>query len=67
MLSTAEAMTGLSLPEDLQTLLGDGLSVAVDGSIDLDPPSAWAAATPASRPVPASWVTPTRSSRCSGS
>jgi Protein of unknown function (DUF3352) len=35
-ISTAEAMTGLSLPEDLQTLLGDGLSVAVDGSIDLE-------------------------------
>jgi hypothetical protein len=36
MIATAEAMTGLSLPEDLQTLLGDGLSVAVDGSIDLN-------------------------------
>jgi hypothetical protein len=35
-IATAEAMTGLSLPEDLQTLLGDGLSVAVDGSIDLE-------------------------------
>ena len=35
-ITAAEAMTGLSLPEDLQTLLGDGLSVAVDGSIDLE-------------------------------
>jgi hypothetical protein len=35
-ITTAESMTGLSLPEDLQTLLGDGMSVAVDGSIDLE-------------------------------
>jgi hypothetical protein len=35
-LAMAEQQTGLSLPEDLQTLLGDGLSVAVDGSIDLE-------------------------------
>jgi hypothetical protein len=36
MIAVAEQQTGLSLPEDLQTLLGDGLSVAVDGSIDLE-------------------------------
>lgn len=36
MIRAAEQQTGLSLPEDLQTLMGDGLSVAVDGSIDLD-------------------------------
>ena len=35
MLAEAEAETGLTLPEDLQTLLGDGLSVAVDSSVDL--------------------------------
>ena len=35
MLAEAEAETGLTLPEDLQTLLGDGLSVAVDSSADL--------------------------------
>ena len=31
----AEARTGLSLPEDLQTLLGDGVAVALDSSVDL--------------------------------
>jgi hypothetical protein len=36
LIAVAERRTGLSLPEDLQTLLGDGLSVAVDGSIDLE-------------------------------
>ena len=30
-----EAQSGLSFPDDLQTLLGDGVSVAVDSSIDL--------------------------------
>lgn len=30
-----EQQTGLAFPEDIQTLLGDGLSVAVDGSIDV--------------------------------
>ena len=34
-LSQAEADTGLELPEDLQTLLGDGLSIAVDSSVDV--------------------------------
>jgi hypothetical protein len=29
-----EAQTGLSVPADLQTLLGDGLTVSVDSSID---------------------------------
>jgi hypothetical protein len=29
-----EAQTGLSVPEDLQTLLGDGLTISVDSSID---------------------------------
>jgi hypothetical protein len=29
-----EAQTGLQLPEDLETLLGDGLRVSVDGSFD---------------------------------
>jgi hypothetical protein len=29
-----EAQTGLQLPEDLETLLGDGLRVSVDGSLD---------------------------------
>ena len=31
----AEAQTRLSLPEDLQTLLGDGVAVALDSSVDL--------------------------------
>lgn len=35
MLSEVQSSTGLSLPEDLQTLLGDGVSVAVDDSVDL--------------------------------
>lgn len=30
-----ESETGLTLPEDLQTLLGDGFSVALDSSVDL--------------------------------
>lgn len=36
MMAEAEAQLGLDLPEDLQTLLGDGLSVAVDSSMDFD-------------------------------
>jgi hypothetical protein len=32
----AERETGLSLPEDVQTLLGQGVSVALDSSTDLD-------------------------------
>ena len=36
MFAQAEEDTGLTLPEDLQTLLGDGLSVAVDSSLDLE-------------------------------
>ena len=35
MLSEVQSSTGLSLPGDLQMLLGDGFSVAVDDSIDL--------------------------------
>ena len=35
MVAMAESRTGLSLPGDLQTLLGDGVSVAVDSSADL--------------------------------
>jgi hypothetical protein len=35
LLSEVESGTGLSLPGDLQTLLGDGVSVAIDDSIDL--------------------------------
>ncbi len=34
LVADAEATTGLSLPEDLQSLLGDGVSVAVDSSFD---------------------------------
>ncbi|HET6653612.1 MAG TPA: DUF3352 domain-containing protein [Nocardioides sp.] len=30
-----EAQTGLQLPEDLEALLGDGLRVSVDGSVDV--------------------------------
>jgi hypothetical protein len=33
----AEAQTGLELPEDAQTLLGDGVSLSVDSSADLKP------------------------------
>ncbi len=36
MLAQAEEQTGLELPEDLQTLLGDGVSFAVDSSMDVD-------------------------------
>ena len=31
-----EQQTGLAFPEDVQTLLGDGLSLALDGSIDFE-------------------------------
>lgn len=31
-----EAETGLALPDDLETLLGDGFSLAVDADLDLD-------------------------------
>ena len=34
MLAEAEAQTGLSLPEDAETLLGDSTSIAVDGGIE---------------------------------
>ena len=34
-LREGEARTGLSLPDDLETLLGDGFSVSVDSSADL--------------------------------
>jgi hypothetical protein len=34
-LGQVEAGTGLTLPQDLQTLLGDGVSVAVDDSVDV--------------------------------
>jgi hypothetical protein len=33
-LRQAERQTGLDLPDDVQTLLGDGLSIAVDSSVD---------------------------------
>jgi hypothetical protein len=36
MLSVAEAQSGLELPEDIQKLLGDGFSIAVDSSVDMD-------------------------------
>jgi hypothetical protein len=35
MLREAEQATGLRLPEDLETLLGDGISLSVDGGADL--------------------------------
>jgi hypothetical protein len=35
MLGQAEQQTGLQLPEDLETLLGDGISVSVDAGADL--------------------------------
>ncbi len=36
MISELEQQTGLKLPEDLQTLLGDATVVAVGGDIDID-------------------------------
>jgi hypothetical protein len=36
MLAEGEAQTGLKLPQDIETLLGDGVSVSVDSSMDLD-------------------------------
>ena len=36
LLAQGEAMTGLELPEDVQALLGDGFSLAVDSSADFD-------------------------------
>ncbi len=35
-LQQLEQQTGLAFPEDVQTLLGDGLSLAVDGSLDVE-------------------------------
>ncbi len=50
-LAEAEAATGLDLPEDLQTLLGDGFSVAVDSSADLGGMTSGADVDPAEVPV----------------
>jgi hypothetical protein len=36
MLREGEAQTGLKLPEDIETLLGKGVTVAVDGNIDME-------------------------------
>ena len=36
MLAEAEAETGLDLPEDIETLLGEGVSLSVDSEFDLD-------------------------------
>jgi hypothetical protein len=36
MLAEGERVTGLDLPEDLETLLGDGLSLSVDADLDLE-------------------------------
>lgn len=41
-LAQAERQTGLELPEDLQTLLGDGVSLALDSSADV---AGWAEGT----------------------
>ena len=35
-LAQAEQQTGLSLPEDVETLLGEGVSISVDSSADLE-------------------------------
>ena len=64
MVAMAGQATGLALPEDLQTLMGDGLSVAVDGSIDLESMFGMGGGN-ASIPVGARIVgDPTRSSHC---
>ena len=36
MLADAEAATGLELPEDIETLLGDGISLSVDADFDVE-------------------------------
>ena len=36
LVAEAEAETGLSLPEDLESLLGEGVSIAVDAGVDVD-------------------------------
>ena len=36
MLAEAEAETGLKLPEDIETLFGDGISLSVDAEFDMD-------------------------------
>lgn len=46
LLAEAEAATGLELPQDAETLLGDGLALTVDSSLD-----AGAMADPAALPV----------------
>jgi hypothetical protein len=51
MLAEAEADTGLELPEELQTLLGEGLSVAVDSSIDVGSLVEGSAPDPGALPV----------------
>jgi hypothetical protein len=35
-LARAEQQTGLKLPEDVETLLGDGVSISVDSSLDVE-------------------------------
>ena len=50
-LAQAEDGTGLELPEDLQTLLGDGLSVAVDSSADLGAMTSGEDVDPAELPI----------------
>ncbi|HEU4514191.1 MAG TPA: DUF3352 domain-containing protein [Nocardioidaceae bacterium] len=47
MLSDAEAMTGLELPEDIERLLGDGFALSADRSLDLAAASRNPAAVPA--------------------
>jgi hypothetical protein len=51
MLDQAEAETGLTLPEDLQTLLGEGVSVAVDSSADFGAMTSGSDVDPAELPV----------------
>jgi hypothetical protein len=47
-LAEAEAATGLDLPEDVETLLGDGLSLVLDSSVD---PAALRSGDPSALPA----------------
>ena len=49
MLAQGERETGLKLPEDIETLLGDGITVSVDASADLE--SFFSSSDPSNLPV----------------
>ena len=67
MLAEGEQATGLQLPEDIETLLGDGITVSVDAGADLKALTRVAGPVVSCPPGSGSRATPTRSSRSSTS